>query len=306
MVRIAVAGGAGQVGKAIVEGLVAHGGHEVYVFSRSNREPSAGIKYLNVDYSSVASVKKALDEAQISTLVCAIGVVTEAANASQLRLIQAAASSEYTKRFIIASYDLLHKKEHAAFNPLAKYTFEAIEELEKTSLEYTRIANGWFLDYFGMPYWKTTLHPWINVLNMEQRWAVIPSDGSAKATFITTQDMAKFLARMMDLEKWTKVTLIVGETLSFKDLLQLAEEVRGSKFEVAHDDLETLKGGKISFASRFPPIGFGDDEAFFAMLHYQAGLGQFTVPSDGTLNQKFPDIPITSTREVMEASWKGK
>jgi uncharacterized protein YbjT (DUF2867 family) len=35
MVRIAVAGGAGQVGKAIVEGLVAHSGHEVYVLSRS-------------------------------------------------------------------------------------------------------------------------------------------------------------------------------------------------------------------------------------------------------------------------------
>ncbi|CAG9988028.1 unnamed protein product [Clonostachys byssicola] len=305
MVRIAVAGGAGQVGKSIVEGLVAHGGHEVYVFSRSSREPSTGIKYLTVDYSSFASVQKALDEAQINTLVCAIGVVNEEANASQLRLIQAAASSEHTKRFIIASYDLLHKKEHIELNPLAKYTFQAVDELEKTNLEYTRIANGWFLDYFGMPHWKTTLHPWINVLNMEQKWAVIPGDGSAKATFITTQDMAKFLARMMDLEKWSKVTLIFGETLSFKDLLQLAEEVRG-KFEVAYDDLDALKGGKISFASRFPPIGFPDDEAFFALLHYLAGLGQFSVPSDDTLNEKFPDIRITTTREVMEASWKGK
>ncbi|KAK7227570.1 hypothetical protein V2G26_015573 [Clonostachys chloroleuca] len=306
MVRIAVAGGAGQVGKAIVEGLVGHGGHEVYVLSRSSREPSAGVKYLTVDYSSVASVQKALDEAQINTLVCAIGVVNEAANASQLRLIQAAASAEHTKRFIIASYDLLHKKEHIELNPLAKYTFQAVDELEKTSLEYTRIANGWFLDYYGMPHWKTTLHPWINVLNMEQKWAVIPGDGSAKASFITTQDMAKFLARMMDLEKWTKVTLILGETISFKDLLQLAEEVRGSKFDVAYDDLDSLKGGKISFASKFPPIGFPNDEAFFALLHYQAGLGHFLVPNDDTLNQKFPDIPITSTREVMEASWKGK
>lgn len=67
---------------------------------------------MTVDYSSVASVQEALDEAQINTLVCAIGVVNEAANASQLRLIQAAASAEYTKRFIIASYDLLHKKEY--------------------------------------------------------------------------------------------------------------------------------------------------------------------------------------------------
>lgn len=32
---IAVAGGAGPVGKAIVDGLIAHGGHTVYVLSRS-------------------------------------------------------------------------------------------------------------------------------------------------------------------------------------------------------------------------------------------------------------------------------
>lgn len=32
---IAVAGGLGQVGRALVNGLVTHGGHKVYILSRS-------------------------------------------------------------------------------------------------------------------------------------------------------------------------------------------------------------------------------------------------------------------------------
>jgi hypothetical protein len=99
--------------------------------------------------------------------------------------------------------------------------------LNKTDLEYTRIANGWFLDYYGMPHWKSYLHPWINVMNMEKRWAVVPGDGAAKANFITTQDMAQFVARLMDLERWSPITSIVAQTMSFNELVAMAEKVTG-------------------------------------------------------------------------------
>lgn len=96
-----------------------------------------------------------------------------------------------------------------------------------TDLEYTRIANGWFLDYYGMPHWETSLHPWINILSMEHRWAAMPGDGSSKATFITTQDLGRFMSYLMDLPKWEKVTRIEGNDMRFDELLALAEEVRG-------------------------------------------------------------------------------
>jgi hypothetical protein len=114
---------------------------------------------------------------------------------------------------------------------LAKYTFEAINALEKTDLEYTRIVNGWFLDYYGMPYWKTSLHPWINILNMEERWAVIPGDGTAKATFITTQDLGRYVARLMDMPVWEKESTITGNEMQFNDLLALAEKIRGESIQ---------------------------------------------------------------------------
>lgn len=113
-------------------------------------------------------------------------------------------------------------------SPLARYTFEAIALLEQqTNLEYTRVVNGWFLDYYGMPHWKTHSHPWVNVLNMERRWASIPGDGSAKAHFVTTQDMGRFVAHMLGLSPWSKVSTVVGDCLTMDQLVELAEEARG-------------------------------------------------------------------------------
>lgn len=74
-----------------------------------------------------------------------------------------------------------------------------------------------------------------------------------------------------------------------------------------HNSLEKLKSGHISFASEFPDIGFGDgDEAFYAMVHYQAGVGRYQIPEGEKLNAKFPDLKLTSMKEVMETCWKGK
>ncbi|KAF7551733.1 hypothetical protein G7Z17_g4793 [Cylindrodendrum hubeiense] len=299
---IVVAGGSGPVGRTIVDGLVAYAKHKVYVLSRNNRPAEHGVEYLQVDYANIEGMSQSFRQAGVDTVICAIGVVTPETNQAQLNLIQAAEQSESTRRFVISGYDMQHLKEHIEISPLARYTFEAIESLEKTGLEYTRVVNGWFLDYYGMPYWKSHLHPWINVMNMEKKWAVIPGDGSAKATFITTQDMSKFVARLMDLGQWSKVSFIASETLSFNQLLDMAEKTRGSKFQVAYDSLEKLSSGKISFFSEFPPIDLDGAEAFFAMIHYQAGLERYLIENVESLTEKFPEIQMTSAAEVMESS----
>lgn len=304
---IAVAGGSGPVGKTIVDGLVAYAKHQVYVLSRTNRPSQQGVHYLKVDYADIEGMSQAFKQAGVDTVVCAIGVVTPETNQAQLNLIQAAGQSEPTRRFVISGFDMQHLKEHVEISPLARYTFEAIESLDKTSLEYTRIVNGWFLDYYGMPYWKSYLHPWINVMNMEKKWAAIPGDGSAKATFITTQDMAKFVAHLMNVGQWPAVSFIASETLSFNQLVEMAEKARGCKFQVAYDSLEKLKSGSISFFHEFPQIDFIENpEAFFAMIHYQAGLGRYHITDVESLTDRFPEIKMTRAAEVMESSWTGR
>ena len=137
-------------------------------------------------------------------------------------------------------------------SPLARYTFEATALLDQGDIEYTRVANGWFLDYYGMPHWKSHLHPWVNVLNMEQRWAAIPGDGSTKAHFVTTQDMGKFVAHLMDLKPWAKVSSIVGECLTFKQLIEMAEEARGEYFlHLQSRDWITLESGSMLISHRW-------------------------------------------------------
>ena len=69
---------------------------------------------------------------------------------------------------------------------------------------------------------------------MERAWAVVPGDGTAKANFITSQDMSRFIARLMDTESWDEVSSIVVETLSIEEVVRLAEDVRGMSLKPVH------------------------------------------------------------------------
>lgn len=64
-------------------------------------------------------------------------------------------------------------------------------------------------------------------MSMEGKWAVVPGDGTASATFITTQDLRRFIGRLMDAPVWDKESTIVGNEMEFKKLIALAEEIRG-------------------------------------------------------------------------------
>ena len=57
------------------------------------------------------SLTRLLENHGIDTIICAMGVVTPAANEAQLQLIRAAAQSSCTKRFVVSAFDMLHKRE---------------------------------------------------------------------------------------------------------------------------------------------------------------------------------------------------
>lgn len=75
---------------------------------------------------------------------------------------------------------------------------------------------------------------------------------------------------------------------------------------MAYNSLEDLRAGKISFAEEFPKIDFvSEPEAFYAMIHYQAGLGKYEVPTKDTLNERLPELSVTHAKEVMDV-WRGR
>jgi len=62
---------------------------------------------------------------------------------------------------------------------------------------------------------------------MEGKWAVVPGDGNASATFITTQDLGRFVGRLMDAPVWDKESTVIGNEIQFNKLIALAEVIRG-------------------------------------------------------------------------------
>ncbi|KAI9042434.1 NAD(P)-binding protein [Aspergillus affinis] len=298
---IAVAGGTGSVGRTIVESLIEHGKHQA---------PGDGdiFRILQVDYNDVESTALAFEAEQIDTVICVFGMISDESSDTQINLIRAADRSKFTRRFVVSEFDMLFKEEHISYIPTAKWAFDALRMIETTGLEHTRVVNGMFLDYYGLPHWRSHLKPWVNAVNVQRKWAVIPGDGETPVSFITTQDLGRFVARLMDLEEWPRVSCFAGVTASFNKILKHAERVREDKFTVKYEDLETLRKGKISFPE-FEDAGFKasdqSDEAIFALFHRVAATGGYFIPPDKALDDRFPDIKVTTAEEVMNV-WKDR
>ncbi|KAH7147014.1 hypothetical protein B0J13DRAFT_584405 [Dactylonectria estremocensis] len=274
--------GMGQVGRALDAGLVAHGRHKVHVLSpsvRDYRECQGDITFLEIDYDNPDAISRTLEDPNIDTVMCATGGSLRRGQQCPNWSYPRPNTSTTTRRFVISSYDMLHLPDsnspirHVDVNPLAKYTFRGIEEVEETDSLYTRVVNGWFLDYYGMPYWQTHLHPWINVVNGEE------------ATFIKIQDLDRFVARLVDLVNWLKIRSILVNGLSLNDLMKPAQQTRAWEDSI----------GRTLFASEPPSIDLCDvNEAFFAHIHHLAGCGNYQVPPGANLNGKFPDIRLAT------------
>lgn len=84
----------------------------------------------------------------------------------------------------------------------------------RPDLEWTAVANGFFLDYWGAPNLKTYLDPLTIVLDIPARKAAIPGNPNQPAVFTYTRDVAKFTAKLLTVEKWEPVSYIVGDRLT--------------------------------------------------------------------------------------------
>ena len=73
------------------------------------------MSYLKANYDDIQATGEALENANIDTVICAIGVATPDTNTAQLNLIKAAQQSKTTRRFIISSFDMLQQEEY--FSP---------------------------------------------------------------------------------------------------------------------------------------------------------------------------------------------
>lgn len=187
---------------------------------------------------------------------------------------------------------------------MAQAKVDALKALEASTLQYTSVINGYFLDYYTVPKVPSHMLTTPIVIDMANNAAAIPGSGDVPVAFTHTTDVARFVVALLDLPTWQLESYIVGGKVTWKEFLAIAEEVKGVKFDVKFDPLEKLQKSEVT---ELP--GHKDLYPFFPKQMLQSLAAIF-----GTLFEKgFFDIDATAgqgsvkargVRELLTEAWK--
>ncbi|CAG8143014.1 unnamed protein product [Penicillium nalgiovense] len=322
MTVIAVAGGTGGVGKTIVEKLL-DSKFDIVVLSRSVKQDfaSQNIQNVQINYDDIPSMARALEQHNIHTIISAIGLVSDEASQSQLNLIEAAEKSASTKRFIPSEYSFIQTTELLPIDPSIQYWLDAADRLKASGLQYTRIIPGFFMDYWGMPHVLTHLQPFTFGIDISSRTAAIPGDGNNVICMTYTYDMAVYVVKLLDLDEWPEFSVIVGDEITYNQLLGMLEEFTGKhiachyltctgsltiifetaeKFKVTYDSLEQIKTGDVTVPPQPEGMECSSDELkeMTALVSRLTVNNVFQLPGD-RLNTRFPEVKPITMRQLL-------
>ncbi|KAJ5964465.1 uncharacterized protein N7479_004341 [Penicillium vulpinum] len=305
MTVIAVAGGTGGVGKTIVEKLV-DSKFEIVILSRSVKQESASqnIQNVQINYNDVPSMAHELERHNIHTIISAIGLISDETSQSQLNLIEAAEKSASTKRFIPSEYSFVQTTELLPIDPSIQYWLDAADRLKASGLQYTRVIPGFFMDYWGMPHVKTHLQPFTFGIDISSGTAAIPGDGNNVICMTYTYDMATYLVKALDLEEWPEFSVIVGDEVTYNQVLGMAEEFIGKKFKVIYDGLEKIKTGDVTVPPQPAGVEYSSDELkeVTALVSRLTVNNVFKLPDD-RLNTRFPEVKPIMMKQFLQNAW---
>lgn len=129
--------------------------------------------------------------------------------------------------------NMIAQPHRSAQLPQHEFRLTVMNELRKLDLEWTRIHNGYFLDYFGIPHIESYMTPVAFGIDVANKAAAIPGTGDDRMAFTYTKDVAKFVVAALDLPKWDEALFCYGDKVTWNEFLSIAEEVRGRYHPVA-------------------------------------------------------------------------
>ncbi|KAK1483613.1 hypothetical protein CCUS01_15675 [Colletotrichum cuscutae] len=278
MVVVAVAGGTGGVG---------------------------GAKIVLADRSNIEALPLLLERHNVETVISTIGFVGPEAAQSQLNLIAAADKAKPTHRFVPSELSVWVSPD--GVRCLAGRN----RRLKKTGFMYTRVINGWFMDYFGMPHAPSNLAPHTSAVDIANRRAAIPGTGNEPMTLTYLVDVARFVVRMLDDIDWPEISIISGSDTTSNEILGIAEKLTaltwsvflpGAKFDVVYDGEEKLRNGQATVWSAgygAGPASMEETQAMIALFGLMSVEGRILVPQGNRLDAKYPDIRPISIEELL-------
>lgn len=203
--------------------------------------------------------------------------------------------------------------------PFAGIMRDIVKELRKhPELEWTLFHTGYFLDYFGQPWCPTHMPSEVPFVDIEACQATIPGTGEERVVWTHTTDVAKFVSRAISMPPgtWPEHSWIVGDKVTFHQILAAAEKARGAKFQVTYDALEKLRSGKVTpipankaHAALYSTPEFDATDVIlemFAGIGVAMAGGDLDIAENDTLNALFPDIKTIKVVEFIEKYWTGK
>ncbi|KAH8688704.1 hypothetical protein BGW36DRAFT_434003 [Talaromyces proteolyticus] len=310
MVIVAVAGGTGAVGRNIVEALISQGKHEVIILSRTAdaaKEEEIGARLVATDYKGVAALTKILEDNNVHTVISTLFMSPNGAGLLEQNLIRAADASKTTKRFVPSEFGFPQRDEDGDLFPSIPMKHASRRALETSSLEWTIVYNGYFMDYFGMPRISSYLAPYVVLLDIPGNAAAIPGDGNKPVTFTHTSDVGRFVAASLDFEKWTPVSFIIGDKMTMNEAVKLAEKAKGIEFKVDYDDLVKLKRGEVtelpSQNSRYSICPKEFVQATNSAFGIWIDRGDLDFDENMSLNRKLPEIKPIKLKEFLQKAW---
>ncbi|KAF1926140.1 NAD(P)-binding protein [Didymella exigua CBS 183.55] len=314
MVKIAVAGGTGNVATELLRAPIRTGKHDVTIFTRSGAPstPVPGVRYQKVDYADVGELTAALQGVDVCLSFLIVHLDTD--STAQRNLI-AACQAAGVKRFAPSEWGI---KNGSGAPPYVNKDFiaEYLAELnkEKTVLEYCLFQPSIFLDYFANPH---TLSPglitWPFFIDFESRRAIVLDDGDQPIVVTAIADDSEILARALeDPRPWPAVGGVRGCRTSLNELVALGKKIRGGEWTIEHVRGEdVLKGElKTTWVPRVEhpviPVEQREEWSKGFVVMFLVGILNGSWDVSDEWNQRFPDYKFASAEEYLTKAWAGK
>lgn len=294
--KIVIAGGTGSVGQNIVDAILATGKYSVIVFSR-RESPSLvakGVSVISVDYSNHNQLVQALQD--VHTVISCIADLNESCRDSQLALLKAALAAG-VKRFAPSEWAGPSEK-NTIIELYTKNKKPVVDAVKNSGIEYTLFLNGLFMDYFAAPQQS---NPYLQSMtfgvDINKCTAWFAGTGNEPINVTLLEDVAKFVAASLDLEKWEPHSGVIGSRTSWNEIVHLGEIIREQKFDVKRQTIEEMLATRNRNSTDLLENLYQD-----AMVQFAQGEVEY----QPTLNEYFPQIKLTKINEFIEKWWSDK
>ncbi|KAL2825681.1 NmrA-like family-domain-containing protein [Aspergillus pseudoustus] len=315
MVKIALAGGSGNVASEIIDVLIATKKHEITILSRKDApvgKSEEGVGWVKANYDSVVDLAKALEG--VHTLLSFVTEQDGTESPIQKRLITAAVQAG-VKRFAPSEW-ASSTTEHLPWYAYKAEIRQYLADLnrDKKVLEYTLFQPGLFANYLTGPYKSAThLHQIESPIDFEKRRAILVEGGDdGVITLTTVQDFAAVVARAVEYEgQWPLVSGIRGTTLAIGKLIALGERLRGP-FKIERVEAANFEAGtwETSWVPRIDHPSIPPEQAEYFAKIGTAGIalgisgGSFAVSDEW--NRLLPEYEFTHLEPFLTGIWEGK